>query len=321
MAKDILVVIEGADGAPAGVSLENINAAKTVADGAKVIAVSTCENCAKTAIEYGADCAYVIEGPQFETYNADVLADAVAQIAAEADPAAIITAATPKGKDLVPRLAAKLGAGSVNDATGLELDGDKIKFSVPVYGGGIISDVEIESPVQVASIRSGAFAKADPETGKAGEIVKKAITVADDAVKFQVKDAVNEITESVNLEEADVIVTGGRGMGSKENYMKLQELADLFGGVLGCSRPVYEEGWISRAHQVGQSGKIVAPNLYFAFGVSGAIQHIAGMVGSKYIVAVNKDEEAPIFDVADIGIVGNANEVLPLMIEEIKKFK
>jgi len=320
--KDILVVIEGADGAPAGVSLENIAAAKSVANGAKVIAVSTCEPCAKTAIEYGADCAIVIEGPQFENYNADAVADAVAQIAAEVKPAAILTGATPKGKDIVPRIAAKLGTGSVNDATGLELDGANIKFAVPVYGGGIISDVEIaETRPQVASIRGGSFGKEDPQAGKSGEIVKKAITVADDAIKFQVKDAVQEITESVNLEEADIIVTGGRGMGSQENYMKLQELCDLLGGVLGCSRPVYEEGWISRAHQVGQSGKIVAPNLYMAFGVSGAIQHIAGMIGSKYIVAINKDEEAPIFEVADVGIVGNANEVLPMMIEEIKKLK
>jgi electron transfer flavoprotein alpha subunit len=320
--KDILVVIEGADGKPAGVSLENVNAAKSVANGGKVIAVSTCEACAKTAIEFGADCAFVVEGAQFEVYNADVMADAVAQLAGEVKAAAVFTAATPKGKDLVPRIAAKLATGCVNDVTGMELDGENIKFATPVYGGGIISDVVIEgSRPQVASIRSGSFGKAEPEAGKAGEIVKKAITVADDAIKFQVKDAVEEITDAVNLEEAEVIVTGGRGMGSKENYEKLNELCDLLGAQLGCSRPVYEEGWISRAHQVGQSGKIVAPKLYIAFGISGAIQHVAGMIGSGYIVAINKDEEAPIFDVADVGIVGNANEVLPLMIEEIKKFK
>ena len=321
MAKDILVIIEGADGKPAGISLENVAAAKSVADGGKVIAVSTCEGCAKTAIEYGADCAVVLEGAQFESYNADVMADAVAQLAAEYDPAAILTGATPVGKDIVPRVAAKLGTGSVNDATALELNGENIKFSTPVYGGGIISDIEITSRPQVASMRSGSFPKAEPEAGKAGEIVKKAITVADDAIKFQIKEAVEEITDAVNLEEAEVIVTGGRGMGSKENYEKLKELCDLLGAQLGCSRPVYEEGWISRAHQVGQSGKIVAPKLYLAFGISGAIQHVAGMIGSNYIVAVNKDEEAPIFEVADVGIVGNANEVLPLMIEEIKKHK
>ena len=189
------------------------------------------------------------------------------------------------------------------------------------FNGSILTDVAIETPVKVVSIRGGSVPKNAPEAGKAGEIVKKAITVADDAIKFCVKNAVQEIAESVNLEEAEVIVSGGRGMGNAENFAALKELADLCGGVIGCTRPVYEEGWISRAHQVGQSGKIVAPKVYFAFGISGATQHVSGMIGSGYIVAVNKDEDAPIFDVADVGIVGNAMDVLPVMIEEIRKLK
>ena len=311
--KDILVVLELDEGKPVNVSLENIAAAKSVVNGGKVIAVTVCENAAKTAIEYGADSAIVIEGAQFEGYNADAVADAVAQIAAEVKPAAIFTGATGKGKDLVPRIAAKLATGSVCDATAVK---------VPAYGGNILTDVVIDSVrPQVASIRGGSVAKLEPEAGKAGDIAKKAITVADDQIKLQIKETVKEIAESVNLEEAEVIVAGGRGMGSKENFDKLQELADILGGVVGCTRPAMESGWISRAHQVGQSGKIVAPKVYFAFGISGATQHVSGMIGSGYIVAVNKDEDAPIFDVADVGIVGGAMEVLDIMIEEFKKNK
>lgn len=321
MGKDILVLMEGANGAPAGVSLENIAAAQAVANGGKVIAVATCEDCVKAGIEYGADCGVVVEGAQFEAYNADVMADAIAQLVKEFDAAAVFTGATPVGKDIVPRLAAKLDAGALNDVVALALDGDAIKFTIPAYSGSILTDVEIETPVKVVSIRGGSVPKNAPEAGKAGEIVKKAITVADDAIKFCVKNAVQEIAESVNLEEAEVIVSGGRGMGNAENFAALKELAELCGGVIGCTRPVYEEGWISRAHQVGQSGKIVAPKVYFAFGISGATQHVSGMIGSGYIVAVNKDEDAPIFDVADVGIVGNAMDVLPVMIEEIRKLK
>lgn len=205
--KDILVVLELDEGKPVNVSLENIAAAKSVVNGGKVIAVTVCENAAKTAIEYGADSAIVIEGAQFEGYNADAVADAVAQIAAEVKPAAIFTGATGKGKDLVPRIAAKLATGSVCDATAVKLDeAGNVVFTVPAYGGNILTDVVIDSVrPQVASIRGGSVAKLEPEAGKAGDIAKKAITVADDQIKLQIKETVKEIAESVNLEEAEVI--------------------------------------------------------------------------------------------------------------------
>ena len=182
--KDVLVVLELDEGKPVNVSLENIAAAKSVANGGKVVAVTVCENAAKTAIEYGADSAIVIEGAQFEGYNADAVADAVAQIAAEVKPAAIFTGATGKGKDLVPRIAAKLATGSVCDATAVKLDeAGNVVFTVPAYGGNILTDVVIDSVrPQVASIRGGSVAKLEPEAGKAGDIAKKAITVADDQI-------------------------------------------------------------------------------------------------------------------------------------------
>ena len=152
-------------------------------------------------------------------------------------------------------------------------------------------------------------------------VTEKNIEIPTGAVKAKIIDTVKEISESVNLEEAEVIVSGGRGMGNAENFKLVEELARVLGGVVGATRPAIENGWISRAHQVGQSGKIVAPKLYIACGISGATQHTSGMSGSNYIVAINKDEDAPIFEIANIGIVGNVTEILPVMIEEMKKVK
>ena len=319
--KDILVVLELDKGALVGVSLENIAAAKTIAGSGKVIAVTTCENAAKKAIEYGADSAVVLNSDTLAEYNADAMAEAVVQLAKEVNPALIITGATTNGKDIVPRIAAKLGAGSVNDVIAIKADGNAFVFTVPAFSGNILTDMEIGTPTKVISIRGGCFSKNEPETVKTGDISRKDISVAADAIRFHIRERVQEISESVNLEEAQVIVAGGRGMGSTEGFNMLKELADVLGGVVGCTRAAYEAGWISRAHQVGQSGKIVAPKLYLAFGISGATQHVSGMIGSKYIVAVNKDEDAPIFEVADVGIVGNALEVLPIFIDEFKKLK
>lgn len=318
--KDILVVLELNEGVPVGVSLENIAAAKTIAGGS-VIAVTACEQAAQKAIEYGADSAIVLSGDKFAEYNADAMADAVVQLAGEMKPAVIITGATTNGKDLVPRIAVKLGAGSANDVTAIKADGDKLVFTVPAFSGNILTNMEISTPTKVISIRSGSFSKKEPEAGKTGSITQKAISIADDAIRFQIRERVQEISEAVNLEEANVIVAGGRGVGSTEGFEKLKELANTLGGVVGCTRAAYEAGWISRAHQVGQSGKIVAPKLYLAFGISGATQHVSGMIGSKYVVAVNKDEDAPIFEIADVGIVGNVQDVLPIFIEEFKKLK
>ena len=322
--KDVLVLLELSNGAPVGVSLENIAAAKAVAGDGKVVAVSFgCEDAAKTAISYGADCAIVAESEHFASGNADAFAVAAAKIAEEVKPAAIFVGATPSGKDLAPRIAGKLGTGAVTDAVGMKTGDDgHIVFTVPAFGGSILTDVVIDnSRPQVASLRGGSFTKNAPDESRTGEIVKKEISLADEALRYKVLEAVQEITESVNLEEADYIVSGGRGMGSAENFAKLQELADVVGGEVGCSRPVAESGWTTRARQVGQSGKIVAPKIYFAFGISGATQHVSAMIDSGYIIAINKDEEAPIFDIADVGIVGNAMDVLPLLVDAFRKMK
>ena len=302
-----IVYVEVAEGKPVSVDLELVNGLKAVTDKVTALVIGKdAEAAAKEAVAWGADSAIVVDGEQFEKYNSDAYAEAIAQVAKENAPEAVILGATQWGKELVPRVAAKLATGCANDVVGLKRDGDQLIFTVPAYS--------------VASVRGGTFSKADAaDEGKAADIAKKDITVDASLIRAQVKEAVEEITESVNLEDADVIIAGGRGMGSAEAFEDLQKLADIMGGVVGCSRPAMEAGWISRAHQVGQSGKIVAPKLYIAFGISGSTQHVTGMVGSKYIVAVNKDEDAPIFDIADVGIVGNVKDVLPIFIEEMSK--
>ena len=226
--------------------------------------------------------------------------------------------ATPIGKDLAAEVSAKVKGACITDAIGVKEENGAMVYTCPVYGGTVLNDITSDADIQVVSIRSGIFKK--PEgNGEQVEVVKVPVEVHN--LKTVVKETVKEIAEAVNLEEADVIVAGGRGLGNEENFKLVEELAEVCGGVVGATRPAIEANWISRAHQVGQSGKIVAPKLYIALGISGATQHVSGMIGSGYVIAVNKDEDAPIFDVADVGIVGDVVKVIPLLIEEFKKRK
>ena len=200
----------------------------------------------------------------------------------------------------------------------MEFADGAVLYTRPAFGGTVLEKLKNNGKVQVATIRSGSFDK--PAAGAAAAVEECDPALAG-VVKAKIVEAAKEITEAINLEGADIIVAGGRGMGDAEGFKLVEELAALLGAQVGASRPVIEEGWISRAHQIGQSGKIVAPKLYIACGISGAMQHISGAMGSKYIVAINKDEDASIFSVADLGIVGDAKQILPLLIEEIKKRK
>ena len=245
------------------------------------------------------------------------IANAIKELLLETE--MLFVGATANGKDLGARVAAALKAGCVTDVIAIKEADGKVVLTQPLYGGSIYSDSVVEG-FAIAIVRGGAFKKVDePDTAKEGAIIAE--TVVAPELRAKIVDSVLEISESVDLEGADIIVAGGRGVGTKENYEMVKELAGLLGGVVGATRPVIEEGWISRAHQVGQSGKIVAPKLYIAFGISGAAQHLSGITGSDYIVAVNKDEEAPIFEIANIAIVGNCIDALQIMIEEVKKMK
>ncbi|WP_026886905.1 electron transfer flavoprotein subunit alpha/FixB family protein [Clostridium beijerinckii] len=250
--------------------------------------------------------------------DCDTLTEVLSETVKEQNPDIVLLANTTLAKDVAPRIAGRMNLGCVSDVIGLSKADGKVIYTRPAYGGTILEHIEVEGTA-VVTVRNGSFPKSEATSN--ADVTEKKVEIPADAVKAKIIDTVKEISESVNLEEAEVIVSGGRGMGNAENFKLVEELARVLGGVVGATRPAIEDGWISRAHQVGQSGKIVAPKLYIACGISGATQHTSGMTGSSYIVAINKDEEAPIFEVANVAIVGNVNEILPVMIEEMKKAK
>lgn len=320
--KNIMVYVETADKAPVNCALEVLGKASEIAKakGEEVIAVligKDLEEAGKVAIQAGADKAVIVENDncQVEAHRA-----ILSKLVEKYKPAVVMAGATQFAKDLMPIIAKRFETGCAVDVLNIKCEDGKLVLTCPVYGGTVLNDVVIKEAPVVMSVRSGSFAKnIVPE--KTGEIIKEDVSVPEDSILTKIIDIVKEIGEQVNLEEAEVIVSGGRGMGTKENFELVKQLADVCGGVVGATRPAIEDEWIPRSHQVGQSGKIVSPKLYIACGISGATQHLSGMIGSEYIVAINKDEDAPIFDVADVGIVGDAVKVIPLLIEEIKKIK
>ena len=313
--KNVMVYVETAEGKPVNVGLEMLTAAKEIAEKVTAVVIGAAD-AAATTIACGADEAITVDAAE---YNTEAYAGIVVELVKKYAPDMLFVGATANGKDLGARVAATLKAGCVTDVIGVKEADGKIVLTQPLYGGSIYSDAVVEG-LAVAIVRGGAFKKIDePDTAKEGAIIAEAVAAPE--LRAKIVDSVLEISESVDLEGAEIIVAGGRGVGTKENYEMVKELASLLGGVVGATRPVIEEGWISRAHQVGQSGKIVAPKLYLAFGISGAAQHMSGITGSDYIVAVNKDEEAPIFEIANVAIVGNCIDALQIMIEEVKKMK
>lgn len=295
-----------------GGSLELVNAVKALNAEGHAIAVGN-KKSAEEAAALGIPVIFVNCAT-----DCDTLTEVLKQTIEFENPDVILLSNTTLAKDIAPRISGRLDLGCVSDVTGIDIDAGKVIYTRPAYGGTILEHIEVEGTA-VVTIRNGSFQKI--ENGEKAEITEKSIEIPTDLIKAKIVDTVKEISESVNLEEAQVIVSGGRGMGSAENFKLVKELADVLGGVVGATRPAIEDGWISRVHQVGQSGKNVAPKLYIACGISGATQHTSGMSGSNYIVAINKDEDAPIFDIANVGIVGNVNEIIPTMIEEIKKLK
>ncbi len=315
--KNIMVYAQSADGAVISAALETISKAAELAAAAGEEAVAVViGKAADTKAVIAAGASKVITVDADEALQPSQKADVLVKLAEKYQPKALYMAGTPEGKMLAPAVAEAFDSCCLTDVTGISTDE---VYTVLSYNGNVLNDVKPGAKLpHVASIRSGSFAKTLDDS-RTGELINESVDVDDAATK--VREAVKEIAETVNLEEAEIIVSGGRGMGSKENFALVEELAEVLGGVVGASRPAIEDGWISRAHQVGQSGKIVAPKLYIACGISGATQHVSGMIGSNYIVAINKDEDASIFSVADVGIVGDVNKVLPLMIEELRKRK
>ena len=272
---------------------------------------------AKEAVDYGADKAVVVDGERFAVYSTEAYFEAFTQLCKKYKPSVVLAGTTQDAKDFIPRVAIKLETGCVSGVLDVEIaDNENVIWTCSSYGGNVLSQVLCEGRPQIGIIHSSSFKKGE-KIEKEAEIINE--TVPDVQLKARIKEAVKEISEIVNLEEAEVIVAGGRGMGSPEGFKLVWDFAQLLGGVVGATRAPIESGWVSRAHQIGQSGKTVAPKLYIACGISGATQHVAGIMGSDYIVAINKDEDASIFDIANVGIVGNAIEIIPDMMKEIKK--
>ena len=318
--KNIMVYVETAEGNPVKVGLEMLSPAKKLADKVTAVVIGGgVADAAKEVAKAGADQVICVDSEDYKEFNLDAYAQVLVELVKEENPEAVFVGGTQDGKDIAPVVAAKCNTGCASDVLDIKAEDGEVIYTCPLYGGTVLEDVKIKTTPQIATLRSGAFQKVEDPTE--GEVVAKEVKVADDVIKAKVTESVKEIAEMINLEEAEVIVSGGRGMGSKENFALVDDLAKLLGGVVGATRPAIEDGWVSKIHQVGQSGKIVAPKLYIACGISGATQHVSGIMNSGYIVAINKDEDAPIFDVANVGIVGDVMKVLPVMIEEIKKIK
>jgi len=322
MAKGVWIVAEQRDGALRGVSFEIASVARKLADklGEEVSAVlvgSGVEGLAPELAKYGVDKVYVADDPMFAVYTTDAYSEAVAKVVKENDASILLLSASVQGKDLSSRLVGKLATGMASDCTDVKIADGKLLATRPMYAGKCFGEIVVESCPQMASLRPKVFAAV--ENAKAGTVVKFDAGVAADALKTKVLETQKDASGKVDLTEADIIVSGGRGMKGPDEYKVIEELADLLGAAVGASRAAVDAGWRPQSDQVGQTGKVVSPNLYVACGISGAIQHLAGMSSSKYIVAINKDAEAPIFAKADYGVVDDLFKIVPEVTAEVKK--
>lgn len=275
-------------------------------------------------IAAGADVVYVVEDAKYADYDTELYTDAICQLSKKYDPASIMFGATDDGRDLAPRVAARLHTGLCADCTALDVTDDKlVAWTRPALGGNICATIicDVNRP-QMGTVRPKVFKPAEMDNNRTGEVI--AFTPEAGAVsriELVKKEALSS-ENAVKIDEADMIAAGGRGFGSKENFDVLEQLAALFeNSAVAGTRAAIDEGWLTHSQQVGQSGKSVTPHIYFACGISGAIQHLSGMKDSDIIIAINKDAEAPIFTVAHYGIVGDVNVILPKLIEKIKAYK
>lgn len=328
--KDLWIFVEtNEDGTAKNVGLELLNPGRELADdqGGKLGALIIGSN-VQPAIDavnaHGADIIYVIDGEEYKHYSTDAYAKAVVYAVEKYGPTTMLFGATPNGRDLGPRVSCRLKTGLTADCTRLGFDEESgnIAWTRPAFGGNLMATILCpDHRPELGTVRPGVFKQTDPVEGHA-EIIKEDFHVAKDEIRTEVLEVIKEAAgELVDLEGAEIIVSGGRGVGGPEGFKPLQDLCDVLGATLGASRAAVDSGWISHSHQVGQTGKTVGPKLYIACGISGAIQHVAGMSGSDCIVAINKDPEANIFTIADYGVVGDLFEVVPALTEEIKKLK
>lgn len=329
--KDLWVLVEtDQNGGAKNVGLELLNPGRRLAEGqqGKLVAVvigSRVDEAVKAAQAHGADQIIVVDGPEFARYTTDAYTDTLYALVEKYGPTTLLIGATGNGRDLAPRLSCRLKTGLTADCTGLDIDeqSGNVAWTRPAFGGNLMATILCPGHrPQIGTVRPGVFKKKEPDGSRSAEVIREEIHIPEERLRTRVLDVISELSkELVDLEGAEIIVSGGRGVGGPEGFRTIRELADALGATVGASRAAVDSGWISRSHQVGQSGKTVGPKLYIAAGISGAIQHLVGMNSSDVVVAVNKDPDAPIFGVADYGVVGDLFQVLPALTESVKKRK
>lgn len=325
MSKDIWVFAETKDGKVRKVTCELLSKGSVLAakSGGSLVAVLLGNNVSSLADElayYGAQKVFVVEDSKLESYSTDAYTKVIANLLKEHSPATFLTGTTFNGRDLTARLAARLNAGAVSDVTEFDCDAEgKITAIRPVFAGKAFETIAFQSFPQFVEVRSNAMPVNSPDTSRKAEIINVSSNLSDNDIRTKIKEVKISGGDKIELTEADIIVSAGRGFKEPENLPMAKSLADAFGAAFGASRAIVDAGWIDYDYQVGQTGKVVSPTLYVACGISGAIQHLAGMSSSKFIVAINKDQDAPIFKVADYGIVGDVFEVVPALTEAVKK--
>ena len=338
--KDVYVFAQQVDGEISGISYELLGKAKDLAAtlGQKVVAVLLGYNVkglADSLAEYGADKVIVVDDKELEVYRTEPYAHGLASVINEFKPEIMLVGATAIGRDLGPTVSARVATGLTADCTQLDI-GDfplvaipgkedeqkhnQLLMTRPAFGGNTIATIACpNNRPQMATVRPGVMQKIEPIKGAKAEVVDYNPGFTPDNRYVTVKEVVKAVSDTVDIMNAKILVSGGRGVGSPENFKILEDLAAVLGGEVSCSRAVVDSGWKPKDLQVGQTGKTVRPHVYFAIGISGAIQHVAGMEESDIIIAINKDEDAPIFDVADYGIVGDLNKIVPELTEALKK--
>jgi electron transfer flavoprotein alpha subunit len=325
--RGVWVFAEQRRGRISSVTMELLNEGRKLADQldtalSAVLLGDSISSEAPLLIAHGADRVLVVDNPLLKDFNNDSYVAVLSDLIQKEKPEIVLCGATAIGRSFIPKVAARIGTGLTADCTGLDVDPEKrlLLQTRPAFGGNILATILCPNHrPQMATVRHKVFKKSDKQEGREGKIIQKDLNGLSLDLKSKVIKTVEEIEDTVNITEADIIVSGGRGVGSKENFAMLEELARTLGGAVGASRGAVDAEWISYSHQVGQTGKTVCPKLYIACGISGAVQHLVGMQPSEVIVAINKDPDAPIFKMATYGIVGDLFEVIPLMTKRFKE--
>lgn len=329
MSRDVYVFAEQRDGELQKVGIELVGKARELADdlGQQVAAVllrSGVKDKAQELIACGADKVVVVDDVMLEEYVTEPYTKALTAVINAKDPEIVLYGASSIGRDLAPRVSARIHTGLTADCTALEIDEETklLMMTRPAFGGNIMATIVCEDfRPQMATVRPGVMKALESDASRSGEVEEFKVKFSDADMNVKVRETVKTAHKSVDITEAKILVSGGRGIGSAEKFKMLEELAGVMEGEVSSSRACVDSGWISADRQVGQTGKTVRPELYLACGISGAIQHAAGMENSDFIVAINRDEDAPIFDIADLGIVGDLNAIVPKLTEAVKAVK